>query len=362
MKVFIDLHHEELHESLRILFEDRLGYEVYSPIGLEWWQEGYWSVYNHPSTAEQYLGYGTTSSFRLLKPGERLGGDALRSDSGEMLRYAHWNPVELEPGTYQVVCPVYPEQPYRAATLDYFRNTKFDILVASIPEHIEPFKKLIKLYQPQAKLIFQVGNNWPFIYDVQNVLAAATQFPIPDSVNKVYFHPEFDTKLFSPSPPIYPRRITNMMHYVQEPQTFEQLKIHMPGWEFRSYGAGNADGSRGPPISDIAQAFKEMAFLWHVKKEGDGYGYNIMHAIACGRPLIVRQKYFHGMTASKFLVDGETCFDIDKGRGPGLTVQALEYFVDNYEWISQRVYDRFRSLVNFDVEEQSIQEFISRLR
>ena len=55
-KIYSDCHHEHLYESLRILFEDRLGYELYRAIGLEWYHEKFWNVYPHPATAQQYLG------------------------------------------------------------------------------------------------------------------------------------------------------------------------------------------------------------------------------------------------------------------------------------------------------------------
>lgn len=43
MRVLADYHHHDLFESLAILFEDRLGWELYRPIGMEWFDEGYWN-------------------------------------------------------------------------------------------------------------------------------------------------------------------------------------------------------------------------------------------------------------------------------------------------------------------------------
>ena len=53
--VFIDKHHEGLFDSLVLLFEKRLGWRLYTQAGIEWYKEGLWNVYPHPSTAEQYL-------------------------------------------------------------------------------------------------------------------------------------------------------------------------------------------------------------------------------------------------------------------------------------------------------------------
>jgi hypothetical protein len=59
MKIFTDLHHNDLYYALISLFEKRLGYEVYRPIGLDWFHNGYWKIaapYNHAmDTVRQYL-------------------------------------------------------------------------------------------------------------------------------------------------------------------------------------------------------------------------------------------------------------------------------------------------------------------
>lgn len=72
MKVLADHHHDDLYESLRILFEDRLGWELYRPIGTEWYTEGYWDVYNHPDTVTQYLGLQIGAEFQKKEITEHM--------------------------------------------------------------------------------------------------------------------------------------------------------------------------------------------------------------------------------------------------------------------------------------------------
>jgi len=60
MKVFADLHHGDLFYSLQLLFEKRLKAELYRPVGIEWWKEGFWNVFNHPATAQQYLDFNSS--------------------------------------------------------------------------------------------------------------------------------------------------------------------------------------------------------------------------------------------------------------------------------------------------------------
>ncbi len=55
MRVLADYHHGSLLRSLVMLFEGRLGMELYRPIGLEWFHEGYWAVSELKRTAREFL-------------------------------------------------------------------------------------------------------------------------------------------------------------------------------------------------------------------------------------------------------------------------------------------------------------------
>src|SRR3990172_10388164 len=56
--VFVDFHHASLLNSLIILFEKRLKGTCLRPIGLEWAEQGYWHVFDHPFTRQQFLSTG----------------------------------------------------------------------------------------------------------------------------------------------------------------------------------------------------------------------------------------------------------------------------------------------------------------
>lgn len=43
MRALVDRHQADLYYSLQLLFEDRLGVQLFTPIGHEWWDEGYWN-------------------------------------------------------------------------------------------------------------------------------------------------------------------------------------------------------------------------------------------------------------------------------------------------------------------------------
>jgi hypothetical protein len=42
MKVLIDYHHSDLFEGHHLLFQDRFGWDVFRPIGMDWFHEEYW--------------------------------------------------------------------------------------------------------------------------------------------------------------------------------------------------------------------------------------------------------------------------------------------------------------------------------
>src|SRR3990167_1968898 len=72
--VFTDFHHAGLLNSLIMLFEGRLGGAVYRPIGTEWHEKGYWKIYDHPATVQQYLGIGGAAPDGSPKLNQVVGG------------------------------------------------------------------------------------------------------------------------------------------------------------------------------------------------------------------------------------------------------------------------------------------------
>lgn len=325
MRVFSDRHHAGLTQSLRLLFEKRLGYELYFQKGLEWYHEGYWNIYPHPDTAKQYL--------------ER----------------------ELEG--------------VNGITLEEFKNTNFDILIASIPQHIEPFKKLISLYQPQAKLIYQVGNAWNIPNNsVGNVMASAIIPNIPVQINFVQYHQEFDLDTFYYSPPdLKSKKIYSFINclnavdiYKKDWELFLELERLMPDWEFKSFGGQCRDGA----INDnkiLADKMREAIFIFHCKSEGDGYGHVIHNAAAVGRSLITRYSDYKNKLAEP-LINNITSMQVDN-KTPQQITEEIQKTYDNetpmvhphLESVSQAIFTQFNNTVNFDAEEQKIRTFLDNL-
>ncbi len=72
ISVFTDLHHESLYQSLQLLFEKRLGWRLFRPAGLDWFQKGYWRIaelYNNaPDTISQFLELRGVKEFPYIPP------------------------------------------------------------------------------------------------------------------------------------------------------------------------------------------------------------------------------------------------------------------------------------------------------
>lgn len=351
IKILADFHHEALYYSLQLLFEKRLGFELYRQIGKEWYTEGYWMVYNHPDTVNQYLGIHLTEEWAAIK----------NRNIGMYCSMPNENASEKDSGTYLI--PDYTRKTiYKAITLEKFKTTNFDIVLSSIPAHIEKFNKLISLYQPTAKHIFQVGNNWNVSgFDVKNILASSKLAHSGPHQNSVFYHQEFDLNDYSRVVCPNPKSVLNMMHMMQNDclAQFNQCKILMPSWKWAAHGGGNVDG----PIAteNISQTFKDHGFLWHYKREGDGFGYNAMNALASGRPVITRKSFFKGMTLDPLLVDGKTCIDLDTHGLHGTVLQLNQAANDHEAW-SLNTYNHFKSIVNYDQEAENIKVFLQNLK
>ena len=136
MKVFCDFHHRDLVNSMCHLFEKRMGAELYVPYGMDYYKQGYWRIVdaNIDSVAEQFLV-------------NQFGNDGLQEFT------------DNEDGTV-VVKSNDGKLPYKGMDFETFCKTKFDIIIATVPAHIPLYMKLLKDHQPQAKFIFEAGNNW----------------------------------------------------------------------------------------------------------------------------------------------------------------------------------------------------------
>lgn len=347
-RVLCDFHHSSLLRSLVLLFEERLGMELYRPIGMEWFEQGYWAINNQADTAKQFLDLD-----QAYKPQD--GTPALNA-------VAAGNQAE---GIYMVIEPG-GLSAHKAATLDYFINNRFDYVIASIPAHVDVFKALIAKYQPHCKLIIQMGNNWNIEnYKGENVLASIAPQPAP-GVNAMYYHQEFDLEVFRPTPCTATKKIYSFVNVIENTgigwEDYQQLKRLKPDFEFRAYGGQCPDGSTTGP-HETAAKMREAQFIFHVKPGGDGFGHVIHNAYAVGRPVLTRPSHYKNQLAEQLLVPG-TFIDLDR-YGPGEVkniITRLSQDPVHLKQMGQRAADRFREVVNYTKEAAAIKDWLNGLQ
>ena len=350
MNVFADFHHDALYESLIILFEERLGYKLYRPIGKEWYDNGYWAL-GHGETVGQYL------DVHIQKDYNRM-----YTDRDPLYSRLNSNVESEDDGLYTINYGYYDTpKPHKCVTLDKFTRMDFDIIISSVPQHIAPFNTLINKYQQGAKHIFQAGNNGWNPVNVNNILSSAKPLNIDNYKNSIFYHQEFDTNLFKYYPCNNPKRISNLMHCMDNENVSLFLDLEKKlDWDNKMYGGQNRDGIIIWPISNLLNCIKDSGFIWHCKRAGDGYGYNLHHALACGKPVVVRKSFFKGMTIEPLLQHGVTCIDLDVCN-TNEAATLLNTMAGNYENVSKGVYEIFKNHVNFDKEFANIQQFLNNL-
>jgi hypothetical protein len=346
MNVLIDFHHGELYESLLKLFQDRLGCNVYRPIGFGWYTQGYYTLFTDESTLGQYLGL----EHKVLE--------------------------EVSNGIYRWQSPEYeftdssPRRVHNVITIDAAKEINWDIVVTSYPTDAQwdVMEKFISNFCPNAKHICQVGNmSYPVNPKCKNVMNS-TNSPC-DAPNQIRYHQEFDLKTLYRERPTDQNTISTLLHSnsLHTDGAFLKLEEFM-GWKFKEYGFGNRGGNV-LTYKGQCDAIRNSSFYWHVKMSGDGYGYNIHRAIAAGRPVIVN--YGHFYRDHHILLQGDT-FDVNKTiidfhdenllpKSFDRLKSELELKLDMWDEHSEYIHRRFRELVNFDDEFESMKKFLDNL-
>ena len=329
-KVFCDFHHGGLFYAMHLLWEKRLGMELYTMRGREWYEKGYWKVNDQLDTVAQYL---------------------------EHPEIAMYDPLHAREGKN--------EYAINMLTFDQFKSMKFDYIVASMDQHELPFVELRDRYQPQAKCIYHLGNwgVWPR-WAMPNFLNS-TSLRAPPGINAVTWREEFDLVDYHYEPPKPGQDvITTFLHMMNGSHGYGAwlaLQALLPEIKFREFGITNRDGVC--PEQDISDRMREARFVYHVKFPPDGYGHNVHHAAACGRPLITNINDYHGEIAEALFEDMVTV--IDASEGPAETARKVcnvLHAPGKHEAMCKAMHERFKKVVNFDQEENDVRLWLERCK
>lgn len=298
--VLVDRHHAGLYHSLQLLGR-RLGWTLYTPVGHEWWDEGYWqfgAVYGDDRLAQQYL----------LSPQWRTSLPSLR-----------WTVDDEFPGTV-----------INGALLSWAKAYPWDIVIATVQENQQGFARFAR--EVGAKFVVQVGNTGQQIdWSLNPLVINSSEMPGGVRVGQ-----EFDSDgLFAFADPYYAKRYSiasfvNCMPRIECWPTLTAAQGSMPRHSFGVYGIDGPDGNV-KPITTTAFLMAEAGWGWHDKVHGDGYGHVIHYWAARGRPLIGHASHYAGKNASVFWRDLETCIDLDK-HPLSEAVALIEQISDDAEW------------------------------
>ncbi|RCW50866.1 glycosyltransferase [Paenibacillus prosopidis] len=347
--VFTDFHHNALLYSLILLFEGRLGGTIFTPIGTDWYTHGFWKVSDSPEIIKQYLNFD-----RAVPDGSSKFNENAESTS---------NPVYLCQNKNIL------GHTNKAVTLDGFYQLPVDIVIASIPTHIEPFLRLCENHPNKPKLIYQIGNAWTAEAGLApNVMASALIHNIPKDIHFISNHQEFDLSVFYPDLSYPEQNIYSFIHclntidaFASDWKLFQSVEKLMPDWNFKSYGGLCRDGCASG-TDEVAKQMRGARFIWHTKKGGDGYGHVLYNSAAVARPMIVKMEYYRDKLGRELMIDGQTCLAID-GLSPQEVVNKILYYSDSqrYATLCKNVYENFKAKVDFDKEAETLQKFIKGL-
>lgn len=336
MNVLLDIHHHDLFRSLYFLFKKRLNFNIYIPYGMEWNDVYNYANYPNISTTEQYL-VGIKSWLNIA------------NDLNDV----------------------------RFITLDEYKDIQIDISVASLLENIKPFCDLSKTFNKKTKNIIQVGNNFPpnCIDELgKNLMSSSTVlFKLSSIKHKIFYHQEFDTNLFRPDYKLSNvKSVYSLQHYFGtgippfelDFKIFNILKRIMPDFSYKCFGIGGDAGDVVGIPQKISDVIKNCGFMFHVKPQGDGYGYIYHNSYACGKPVIYKSEYlFYNdipMTPM-MLFDEKTSIDLSKLTMDEV-VEKIIIMSNDYENVSNIVHNKFKSVVNFDEQFEQIKCFIENLQ
>jgi len=366
MRVLVDFHHHALAESLLLLLEDRFGWTVYFPAGMDWYTSDTWQfekAWHGDRVARQYL--------EGIWEGARPHGTSLVRDD-----------------------PRYPGRTQRGISYAEARETEWDIIISTLPPNDVGLHALAE--RCGAAFGVQVGNNhqesdWgraDFILSSSTLPQAG--LVDPDTWGRVVtfqgkptviYHQEFSLDMFRATPVPANDVVASFVNCFPEgpsyPAFLEFARNHPALADFRVYGAtGQPSWAAEQPYTDefqagdigpvpqVADAMRGARAIWHSKHWSDGFGHTVHNAFAVGRPVLGFQRYYQDKLAGPLWVQGVTSWDIEGVSDhdlANLLVDLLSPDTGMAERMGQEAAGRFRDLVDFDGEADTIREMLADL-
>lgn len=341
IRVLVDAIHADLLHSLRMLFEDRYGWELYTPGGMDWYEEGIWRFER-----------------------ERLGDVVAR----QFLQ--PWD-ADVDRGTYsERQDQTHPGRIIRRLTLAQARDLRPDIVIATLAENEFSLAQLAR--ETGATYGIQIGNQGAMNnFALAAFVMSSVTLPRDPWMPHVYYHQEFSLDDFRYEYPPVERDLvaTRVQCITDTPEhvRFRQLAALVPEARFRHYGhCGEQDdlwGGNAHTSAEVAEQMRAARIGWHAKRWSDGYGHVVHNWFAVGRPVLGTAGYYADKLAGPLFVEGETSFDIDGYTDHDLAelIRWLLTDDDAHRRLSENARRRFEDVVSFDDEARAIREMLDRV-
>lgn len=354
IRVLCDAIHADLWESLRLLFEERLGWELYRPIGMEWSEKGIWRFEQHQpygaGVAHQFLDPWPTDRRMLQHPG--AGG----------VRPLEF--TEREDTTH-------PDRTIRLVTHEQARSMRWDLVLATLAENEQGWWQFAQ--EVGAHYGIQVGNQgaanlWPL---AEFGLLSVTTPGLKPWKPHVYYRQEFDTGLFFPDG----GRLAVADHVMNRVQCTSQTPDHdrwrrmaaaVPArWRWYGHCEPRDEwfGGDHATTPEVAASMHTARIAWHPKRWSDGYGHVIHNWFSIGRPVIGSAGYYADKLAGPLFEEGVTSFDMDRLSDDELAATVRMLLGDEDRWLRmcEASAERFRAVVDFDAEAAEIRAMLENV-
>lgn len=313
-RVLADRHHAGLFYSLQLL-GDRLGWDVYTPVGYDWWDEGYWrfgEVYGDRRLADQYLA-----------PDE-------------------WQ-RDLD-GIYWTSDPEFPARTILGVSLNTAETMgRWDYVIATVQENQHGFHRFAM--ENGARYVYQVGNTGQQVdWSLDPIVLASSEVPIKGRGLRYHqeMHPAY--QWHEPRQQTRIKSYINFAHVMQcWPLTVELWKA-LPDFKWSLHGGGMPDGVI-KPTSAIAAGMADASWAMHDKVTGDGFGHVLWGWAAVGRPLIGHASHYAGKLGGVLWADLKTCIDLDQHDIPEAARLIREISADpgRHYQMCRAIRDRFEA-------------------
>lgn len=348
IRVLCDAIHADLWESLRLLFEVRLGWQLYRPIGWDWRTSGVWRF-----EEKQPYGEGVAHQFLDVWPSDsRVFFDS--NEDGPYLERAD---------------TTHPPEVIRLVTMDQARSLGVDLVLCTLAENEQGMWRFAQ--EVGAHYGIQVGNQgaenlWPIAEF--GLLSVTTPGMVPWKPFVTY-HQEFDLGLFradgggGAEPDLVMNRV-QCTSQTPDHERWRRMAALVPEARWRWYGhceprdewfGGNHDTT-----AEVAASMHQARIAWHPKRWSDGYGHVIHNWFSIGRPVIASAGYYADKLAGPLFVEGETSFDMDRMTDGDLAGVVRMLLRDQERWLRMcdAAADRFAQVVSFDQEAEQIRTML----